>query len=150
MSHVKVEFNSNWDTLIYFMVKNKSFFCIHGLKKYIEASDLIHILVYSVSWPLLIFVMGIFWPSGGQKLSEAGVSRAPSQWKFFHFLKHVFRYQLETLCIHLVGIATHRVIVSSQSVHFDLLYSQKWIKVFFFIYGLSNYIELSDLVHTRT
>ena len=55
---------------------------------------------------------------------------------------------METLYIHLIGSDTHRV--SSQSGPSDLLYSQKWIKVIFFIYGLSRYIEPSDLVHTLT
>ena len=37
--------------------------------------------------------------------------------------------------------------VSSQSGHPDLLYNQEWVKViFFFIYGLKNYIEPTDLV----
>ena len=47
VSHVKFEFRSNRDTLTYFTAKNKSksFFCIHGLKKYIDASDLVHTLI---------------------------------------------------------------------------------------------------------
>ena len=90
--------------------RSKSFICIHGLKNHIEASDLVHTLILWVSWSLLIFVMigqflalwpqiwyihsnsecldpycllsclDNFWPSGGQKHSKGGVSRAPSQW----------------------------------------------------------------------
>ena len=48
--------------------------------------------------------------------------------------------------MHLVGSATHQVRVSSQSGHLDLLYSQEWVNVIFFIYGIKNYIEPSDLV----
>ena len=57
--HVKFEFHSNRDTLTYFTAKNrsKSFICIHDLKNYIEASDLVHTLILWVSWSLLIFVM---------------------------------------------------------------------------------------------
>ena len=57
VSHVKFEFHSNLDTLTYFTAKNKSksFICIHGLKNYIQASDLVHTQI--VSLPLLIFVM---------------------------------------------------------------------------------------------
>ena len=46
--------------------------------------------------------------------------------------------------------ATHRVRVSSQSGHSDLLYSKKWVKVIFFIYGLKNYIEPSDSASVLT
>ena len=81
VSHVKFEFHSNLDSLTYFTAKNrsKSFICIHGLKTYIEAPDLVHTQI--VSLPLLIFVMlgQYFWPSGGQKHSKGEVSRAPSQ-----------------------------------------------------------------------
>ena len=40
------ELNLSVDTLTYFTAKNKSksFICIHGLKNYIEASDLVHTL----------------------------------------------------------------------------------------------------------
>ena len=46
VSHVQFELHSNLDTLIYFTAKNrsKSFICIHGLRNYIEASDLVHTL----------------------------------------------------------------------------------------------------------
>ena len=92
-------------------------------------------------------MVGHFWPSGGQKHSEGVVSRAPSQRKvFWTFYQHALRYQFETWYIHLVGSATHQVRVSSQSGHHDLLYSQEWVNVIFFIYGIKNYIEPSDLV----
>ena len=44
--HVKLEFNSNRDTLTYFTAKNtsKPFICICGLKNQIEASDLVYTL----------------------------------------------------------------------------------------------------------
>ena len=44
---------------------------------------------------------------------------------------HVLRYQFETWYIHLVGSATHRGRVSSQSGHSELLCSQKWVNVIF-------------------
>ena len=49
MSHVNVEYHSNLDTLTYFTAKNrsKSFICIHGLKSYTEASDLVHTQIVS-------------------------------------------------------------------------------------------------------
>ena len=53
MSHIKFEFHSNLDTLTFFTAKNrsKSFICIHGLKNYIEASDLVHTQIVSVLTP---------------------------------------------------------------------------------------------------
>ena len=76
--------------------------------------------------------LGNFWPSGGQKHSEGGVSRAPSQRKkFLDFFQHALRCQFETWYIHLVGSATHQGRVSSQSGHPDLLYSQEWFDVIF-------------------
>ena len=150
MSHVKFEFHSNRDTLTYFTAKNrsKSFFCIHGLKNYIEASDLVHTYIVSVL-TTTDFCHGwaIFGPLADKNHSEGVVSRAPSQRKvFWTFYQHALRYQFETWYIHLVGSATHQVRVSSQSGHLDLLYSQEWVNVIFFIYGIKNYIEPSDLV----
>ena len=55
--------------------RSKPLICIHGLRNYIKASDVLHILKWWVSWPQLIFVIS----SGGQKHSKGGVSRAPSQ-----------------------------------------------------------------------
>ena len=150
MSHVKFEFHSNRDTLTYFTAKNrsKSFFCIHGLKNYIEASDwYTHLYNECLDHHWFSSWLGNFWPSGGQKHSEGVVSRAPSQRKvFWTFYQHALRYQFETWYIHLVGSATHQVRVSSQSGNLDLLYSQEWVNVIFFIYGIKNYIEPSDLV----
>ena len=79
------------------------------------------------------------WSSGGQKHSEADVSGAPSQRKVFGtFYIPVLRNQFETW--YLAGSATHQVRVSSQSGYSGLLYSQKWVKVIFVIYGLKNFI----------
>ena len=52
---------------------------------------------------------------------------------FRAFFLHVSRYHYETWYIHLVGSVTHQhqVQVSFQSGHFDLLYSQKQVKVIF-------------------
>ena len=134
MSHVKFEFHFNRDILTYFTAKNrsKSFFCIHGLKNHIRASDLVHTHIvsfltstdYRHGWAISCL--------GQTKHSEGGVSRAPSQrtafWTFFNMLWDI---NLK-LPIHiLVGSATHQVRVSSQSGHSDLLYSQEWVKVFF-------------------
>ena len=47
------------------------------------------------------------------------------------FFVHVLIYQFETWYIHFGGSTTHRVKVSSQSGHSDLIYSQKCIKVIF-------------------
>ena len=77
-------------------------------------------------------LLGDFWPSGGRKHSEGGVSRAPSQRKIIWcFCQYALRYQFETWYIHLVGSATHQVRVSSQSDHPDLLYSQECVNVIF-------------------
>ena len=75
----------------YFITKNrsKSYFCIHGLKNYIEAWDMVHtyiyIYIYSECLDLYWFSswLGNCWPSGGQKHPEGGVSRATSQRKVF-------------------------------------------------------------------
>ena len=151
MSHVKFEFHSNRDTLTYFTAKNrsKSFFLHSWPKKLYRGLRFgTHTYIVSVlttndfrhGW-------AIIWPSGGQKHSEGVVSRAPSQRKvFWTFYQHALRYQFETWYIHLVGSATHQVKVSSQSGHRDLLYSQEWVNIIFFIYGIKNYIKPSDLV----
>ena len=52
--------------------------------------------------------------------------------------------------IHLEGSATHRLRVSPQSGHSDLLYSQKWVKVIFLTYGLKNYIGPSESTDTHS
>ena len=53
--------------------KGQSFICIHGLKNYIEASDLVHTLKWCVSWPLLNFVMlGQFLALWWTKILERG------------------------------------------------------------------------------
>ena len=135
MSHVKFELYSNGDTLTYFTAKNKSkpFFCIHGLKKYIDASEMVHPHLCSESLDPYLFwsLLGNFWPSGGQKHSEVGFSRVISQWKISGLFVHVLRYQFETRHTHLVDSATHWVRVSSRSGHSDLLNSQKWSQVIF-------------------
>ena len=84
--------------LTYVTAKNRqtSFICIHGLQNYIEAPDLVHKLIWWVSWPLLIFVMvGQFlalWRTKTLERGWGGVgwgggrgwgSRAPSQRKVF-------------------------------------------------------------------
>ena len=86
----------------------QSFFCIHGLKNYIEASDLVHTHLYGEclhpywfsSW------LGNFWPSGTKNPNRELVE-LPASEKF----SRLFLY------IHLVGSTTHRVRVSSQSGH---------------------------------
>ena len=86
MLHVKFECHSNLDTLTYFTAKNssKSFICINGLKNHIEASDLVHTLILYVSWSLLIFfIVGQFLALWRTKHLKGGVTRAPSQRKFF-------------------------------------------------------------------
>ena len=50
---------------------------------------------------------------------------------FRAFFLHVLRYQFETWYIHAVGGVTRQVRVSFQSGHFDLLYSQKLVKVIY-------------------
>ena len=88
---------------------------------------------------------GNFWPSGRQKHSDKGVSRAASQRKVFWTFCTCFEISFLKLgiYIYLLGSVTHRVRVSSQSGHPDLLYSQNGPKP-------QNYIEPSDLVHTLT
>ena len=56
----------------------------------------------------------------------------------FALFVHILRYQFETSYIHLVGSATHRVRVSPHTAHSDLLYSQIWVKVFFFSFMAST------------
>ena len=129
VTHVKFEFHLNRDTVTYFTAKNrsKSFFCIHGLKNHIEASDLVHSHILWVSWSLLIFVMvGQFLALWRTKTLERGCyySSQPAK-SFLDFFVHVLRYQFETWHIHLVGGVTCQVRVSFQSWHFDLLNSQK-------------------------
>ena len=51
--------------------------------------------------------------------------------KFSGFFPLVLRYWFETSFIHLAGSATQSVWVLFQSGRFDLLYSQKWVKVIF-------------------
>ena len=50
---------------------------------------------------------------------------------FRDFFLLVLRYHFQTWYIHLVGSVTRQVRVSFQSGHFDLLYSQKYVKVIF-------------------
>ena len=62
----------------------------------------------------------------------------PSVRVFRTFLQHALRYQFETWYIHSVGGTTCRVWVASQLGHFDLVYSQKWVKPIFCNHGLIN------------
>ena len=132
MSHVKYEFHSNLDTLTYFTAKNrsKSFICIHGLKSYIEASDLVHTLKWWVSWPLMIFVMlgqflALWWTKTlkrGELVELQPATRevwVSSQsglclWRVFWIFsnRNVLSYQPESLFIHWVGCTTYWVHVS--------------------------------------
>ena len=54
------------------------------------------------------------------------------------FFQHALRYQFETWYMHSVGGTTCRVWVSTQLGHFDLLYSQKEVKLNFCNRGLIN------------
>ena len=105
--HVKFEFHSNGDTLIYFTAKNrsKSFICINGLKNHIEASDLVHTLILWVSWSLLIFVMvGDFLALWRTKTLERGVIRAPSQRKVFRTFCTCFEISVWNLAYTFSGL----------------------------------------------
>ena len=62
----------------------------------------------------------------------------PSVRVFRTFLQHALRYQFETWHIHSVGGTTCRVWVASQLGHFDLVYSQKYVKPIFCNHGLIN------------
>ena len=66
------------------------------------------------------------------------LSVRPSVRVFRTFLQHALRYQFETLYIHSVGGTTYRVWVASQLGHFDLVYSQKYVKPIFCNHGLIN------------
>ena len=66
------------------------------------------------------------------------LSVRPSVGVFRTFLQHALRYQFETWYKHSVGGTTCRVWVASQLGHFDLVYSQKWVKPIFCNHGLIN------------
>ena len=54
----------------------------------------------------------------------------PSEFSGIVF-QHTLRYQFETWSIHLIGSATHRVRVWSQSGYSDLFYSHKFVRLIF-------------------
>ena len=62
----------------------------------------------------------------------------PSVRVFRTFLQHALRYQFQTWYRHSVGGTTCRVWVASQFGHFDLVYSQKYVKHTFCNHGLIN------------
>ena len=66
------------------------------------------------------------------------LSVRPSVRVFRTFLQHALRYQFETWYIHSVGGTTCRVSVATQLGHFDLVYSQKYVKPIFCNHGLIN------------
>ena len=79
---------------------------------------------------------------GGSQKSSQPVKCFPD------FFVNILRYHFETWYIYLVGSATHRV---KSFITIGLLWPRLQAKmghVFFFIYGLNKYTELSDLVHT--
>ena len=94
MSHVKFGFHSNLDTLTYFTAKNrsKSFICIHGLKSYIEVSDLVHTLKWWVPWPLLTFVMlgQFFGPLVDKNTGKGELMELPASKKFYRLFSTCF------------------------------------------------------------
>ena len=62
-----------WPTL-------QPFICIHGLKRYIEASDLVHTQIVNVLTPTdYCHAWAIFGPMRDKNTRKGGVSRAPSQ-----------------------------------------------------------------------
>ena len=68
---------------------------------------------------------------------------------FWAFFLHVLRYQYETWYRHAVGGVTRQVRVSFQSGHFDLLYSQKYVKVIYLhSWPLKSYRGLRFGTHT--
>ena len=124
--HVKFEFHSNRDTLIYFTAKNKSksFICIYGLWPHIWYTHS-NSECLDPYWPLSC--LGNYWTPGGQIHSKGGVSRAPSQWhmrfeihqnqvsaskEFSGLFSKCWSYQFESWFIHLVGCTTYWVHVS--------------------------------------
>ena len=130
MSHVKFEFHSNLDTLTYFTAKNrsKSFICIHGLKNYIEASDLVHTQIVSVLTPTdFCHAWAIFGPLVDKNTWKGELVELPASdtWglsfirirslplkSFLDFFLNVLSYQLESWFIHWVGCTTYWVHVS--------------------------------------
>ena len=108
MSHVKFEFHSNLDTLTYFTAKNKSksFICIHGLKSYIEASD----LVVSALTPTDFFhIWAIFGPLVDKNTRKGELMDFPASENFTDFFLHVSKYEFETWYILPAGGMTHEV-----------------------------------------
>ena len=95
MSHVKFGFHSNLDTLIYFTAKNKSksFVCIHGLKSYIETSDLVHIQIVSALTPTdFRHAWAIFGPLVDKNTGKGELMELPASKKFYRLFLYMFRY----------------------------------------------------------
>ena len=140
MLHVKLEFNSNLDTLTYFTAKNrsKSFICIHGLKNYIEASDLVHTQIVSVLTPTdFCHAWAIFGPLVDKSTRKVELVELPASdtWclcfirirslplkSFPDFFLNVLPYQLESWFIHWVGCTIYWVHVSLEWDSCDLLH----------------------------
>ena len=143
VSHVRVSFQPGHFDLLYSQKLVKPFFCIHGFKNYIVASDLVHTFIASVMTPSHFRHGCAFFgpladknigPLADKTTREAGISTAPSQQKVFRTLcVHDLQNQFETLYIHLVGSATLQVRVSLQSDNSDLHFSQKCATEIFFI-----------------
>ena len=91
MPRIEFEFHYNQDILIYFSAKSrsKSFFCIRGLKNYIEPSDFVHTYLVS-AFNISDFHHG--WASFGpvaDKNTQKG--ELPASENFADFFVHVLR-----------------------------------------------------------
>ena len=111
---VVLVFLHSWPQKLYRALR----FCTHTyIMSVLNPSDFLH------HW-------AIFGSVADKSNRKGELSRAPCLQKVFRtFFVHVLRYQFETWYVHLIGSATHRVGVSSQSGHSVLLYRQKCVKL---------------------
>ena len=114
----QVEFHSNLDNLTYFTAKNrsKSFICIHDLKNYIKASNLVHTQIVSVLTPTdFCHAWAIFGPLVDKNTRKGELVELPASdtWglsfirirslplkSFPDFFLNVLPYQLESWFIY--------------------------------------------------
>ena len=75
--------------------------------------------------------LSLFGSVADRTLGRGSLAGLPASEMFSGRFVHVLRYQFETWYIRLIASATYRVGVSTQFGHFDLFYSQKWVKVIF-------------------
>ena len=151
--HVKFEFHSNRDTLIYFTAKNKSksFICIDSLKNHIAASDLVHTYIVSVLIPTdFRHGWAIFGPLADKNTWKGVLLELPASEKF----SGLFCTCCEISVWNLAYTSSGWCRTSSSKFHSNrdtLTYftGKNRSKSFICIHDFKNYIEASYLVHTQ-